>query len=330
MRNRRNWLHAAGLMLFGTLVATQAIAQSADGFPNRPVKIVVPYAAGGGFDIYTRALAPGLAELWKQSVIVENRPGGNEILAAESVKQSAPDGYTLMLVSDAGMVNNPILVPKLSYSVQRDFALVTRLFDGKSVLVVRSSLPVNSLKEYIAYAKSSGGKANYGSSGIGSSGHITLAWMANHANVPLTHVPYKGSAPIIQDMITGVVDATLAPLGLVDAFIRSGQIRPIAVTGDKRIKSLPNVPSVHETGDGLYDYRFFVGLAAPAQTPTAIVEKLAADIRTVACSQAFRERNTEPFGYDAVCDTPGEFSAFLGPYTEQRRQRVEAAKLKPE
>lgn len=315
--------------LFATVLQFgPAGAQTTQEFPNRPVKLVVPYAAGGGFDIFARAMAPGLSELWKQPVLVENRPGGNEILAAEMVKQAAPDGYTLYIASEAGLVNNPMLFSKLSYLPSRDFAPVTRMIDGQLVYVARNGIGVNSMKDYIAYGKRSGGKANYGSSGTGGTGHIAMAWVGLSSKAEFTHVPYKGSAPIIQDMIAGIIDATIAPLGLVDPFIKSGQIRAIGVTGQQRIKLLPDVPTVFETGDGTLDMTFFLGVVAPAGTPKPVLDKLSADIRKVVCSAAFRERNSDPFGYVSICDTPEQFGAFLAKDAEKRRERITAANIK--
>lgn len=304
-----------------------ALSQSAAPFPSKPVRLVVPYAAGGGFDIFTRAMAPGLSELWKQPVIVDNRPGGNEVIAATQVKQAAPDGYTLYIASEAGLVNNPLLYSKLTYDPVKDFVPVTRMIDGQLVYVVRSGVPAKSLKEFVAYAKQSG-KATYGSAGTGGTSHLALAWVGINSGVELTHVPYKGSAPIVQDMIAGQVDSTIAPLGLVDPFIKAGQIRAIAVTGNQRIKLLPDVPTVYETGEGALDMTFFLSVVAPAGTPEPIVKKLADDIRKVVCSQPFRERYSDPFGYVSVCDSPEDFKAFLAKDVERRGERIKAADVK--
>ncbi len=299
-----------------------------DNYPTKPVKIVVPYSAGGGFDIYARAFAADLAKALNQAVIVDNRPGANEAIAANYVKGQAADGYALYLATESGLVNNPILYSKLAYDPNKDFVPVTRLFDGQAVYLVRNGIGVNSIKDFVEYAKRMNGKASYGSSGAGGTTHLALAWLGESSKVELIHAPYKGLGPALQDLLAGHIDLMLAPLALIEPHLSGGRLKPIAVTGRSRLPHLPDVPTVYETGDGTLDVTFYLGLVAPVGTPPGVVSKVAAAARSVACSQAFTDVNAKPYGYISVCDTPAEFKAFLKEDEVVRRDRIRAMNIR--
>lgn len=316
------------LLAFIALIALIFSAQAQDKFPSKPLKIVVPYSAGGGFDMYGRALAAALGKVFGQTVIVDNRPGANEAIGATYVKGQAPDGYTLLLASESGLINNPILVSNLSYDTGRDFAPVTRLIEGQTVYVVRKDIGVNSIKDFLEYAKRMDGKASYGSSGQGGTGHLAMAWLGASSKVQLIHAPYKGLGPALQDLLAGQIDIMVAPLPLVESHLAAGRLKAIAVTGQKRLPRLPDVPTVYETGDGRLDLSFYLGLVAPVGTPPDVVAKIASAVRETACSPSFMDANSTPYGYVSICDAPEAFKAFLREDESVRRDRIKAANVK--
>lgn len=230
--------------------------------------------------------------------------------------------------TESGLVNNPILYSKLAYDPNKDFVPVTRLFDGQAVYVVRSGIGVNSIKDFVEYAKQMNGKASYGSSGTGGTTHLALAWLGESSKVQLIHVPYRGLGPALQDLISGRIDMMLAPLPLIEPHLSAGRIKPIAVTGRSRLPQLPDVPTVYETGDGALDITFYLGLVAPLETPPGIVSKLATTARSVACSQAFADLHAKPYGYISVCDTPAEFKTFLKKDEVVRRDRIRVMNIR--
>ncbi len=314
-----------GLLLLGVLAPLAALAQD---FPTRPVRLVVGYAPGGAVDVMARALAQKLGEAWKQTVIVDNRPGASEFIAAEHVAKAAPDGYTLYVATEIGLEVNPLLYSKLPYDPKRDFAPVTRVLDGPMLFVVNPGIPVNNMKEFIAYAKAQQGKLNYGSSGIGGQVHLAMAYLAKSTGVELVHIPYKGSAPAVQDMLGGVVHSTVAPISLLGPHVLAGKLRPIGVAGDKRVKMLPDVPTLREQGYAELDASWALSVVAPAATPLALRNKIAADLRRVIKDPKFEEEQFDRFGYAAVADTPEQFAAYLVKNVATQTARVQAANVK--
>lgn len=314
-----------GCLVLGALAPLAAFAQD---FPTRPVRMVVGYAPGGAVDVMARALAQKLGEAWKQTVIVDNRPGASEFIAAEHVAKSAPDGYTLYVATEIGLEVNPLLYSKLPYDPKRDFAPVTRVLDGPMLFVVNPSIPVNNMKEFIAHAKAQQGKLNYGSSGIGGQVHLAMAYLAKSTGVELVHIPYKGSAPAVQDMLGGVVHSTVAPISLLGPHVLAGKLRPIGVAGDKRVKMLPDVPTLREQGYAELDASWALSVVAPAATPLALRNKIAADLRRVIKEPKFEEEQFDRFGYAAVADTPEQFAAYLVKNVATQTARVQAANVK--
>jgi tripartite-type tricarboxylate transporter receptor subunit TctC len=310
------------------LIALAPVTAFAQDFPNRPVRFVVGYAPGGSVDIMARAVAQGLSELWKQPVIVDNRPGASEFIAAEYVAKSPADGYTLFVATEIGLEVNPLLYSKMPYDPKRDFAPVTRVLDGPMMFAVTPSLPVNNMKEFIAYAKANPGKVNYGSSGLGGQIHLAMAYVATSTGIDLVHVPYKGAAPAVQDMLGGVVNSTAAPVSLLGPYVQAGKIRPIGVAGEQRVKFLPDVPTLREQGYGDLEASWALAIVAPAATPLALRNKIAADVRRVIKEPKFEQEQFDKYGYIAVGDTPDQFADFLVKDVVKQTARVKAANVK--
>ncbi len=326
MRQATRWF----VRFFSALAIVTQMTTFAQGqdFPNRPVRMVIGYAPGGAVDIMARAMAQQLSGIWKQSVIVDNRPGASEFIAAENVAKAAPDGYTLFVATEIGLEVNPLLYSKMPYDPKKDFAPVSRLLDGPMMFAVANALPVKNMKEFIDYAKANPGKVNYGSSGNGGQVHLAMAYLAKASGIDLIHVPYKGSAPAVADMMSGVINSTAAPLSLLGPFVQSDRIRAIGIAGEKRAKALPNVPTLKEQGYANLDASWALAVVAPAATPLQLRNKIAADIRTVLNDSKFVEEQFDRFGYTPVGDTPEQFGQYLLANASKQAARVQAANVK--
>jgi tripartite-type tricarboxylate transporter receptor subunit TctC len=250
--------------------AASAIAQS---YPNRPVRMVVPLSPGGFADVPARVIAPRLSEALGQPVFVENKPGAGATIGTDFVAKSKPDGYTLLFTGTPHVIS-PALYKNLPYDPLKDFASVMLVAAGPYVLVVNPQLPVKSVQELIALAKDQPGKIDYASSGNGSAQHLVSAMFASMAGIDLSHVPYKGSGPAMQDLISGQVKVSFAGIPNVMPSVRSGKLRALAVSTPKRSPDLPDVPTVAEAGVPGYDATLWLALLAPAGTPAEIVQKL--------------------------------------------------------
>lgn len=283
----------------------------ADTYPSKPVRMVIPYAAGGPVDALGRALASRLSTVWGQQVIVDNRPGGNEVIAASQVAKAPGDGYTLMLATDPTLSLNPYLFQKLSYDPFKDFTPITRVAISNMALVVSNSVPANTLKDFVDYVRANPDKVSYGSSGVGNGTHLSMAWFAKENQLNMVHVPYKGLAPALQDMLGGQVQATIGAVSVVMPFVESGKIKVLAISGDKRAQSLPNVPTFAQAGFPTMQASFYYGLIAPSGLPVAIRDKVAADVRAIVADEKFRKANLDTFALEPVADSPQEFAQFL-------------------
>lgn len=298
--------------LIGALLCSAApFAWTATAYPTKPVRLVVPYAAGGPVDSLARALAVSLSSAWGQQVIVDNRPGANEIIGATNVAKSPADGYTLMLATDPSLSLNPYLFKKLSYDPIKELIPVTRVAVSNMALVVPNTLPVNNLKEFVAYAKANPGKLSYGSSGVGNGTHLSVAQFARDNQLEMTHVPYKGLAPTLQDMLGGNIQAAVGAVSVIAPFSQDGKLKVLGVSGPRRASSLPNVPTFTEAGYPKFEASFYFGIVAPAGIDPEIRAKVAADVKRIASQSDFRATNLDKFALDSVLDTPAEFEAFL-------------------
>jgi tripartite-type tricarboxylate transporter receptor subunit TctC len=278
-------------------------------YPVRPVRIVMPSAAGGGIDTLARVVAQRFTEHFGQQFIVDARPGATGIIGTGIVARAAPDGHTLLFAWTAPLAINPGLFEKLPYDVLRDFAPIVLVCTTPNVLVVSPSTSIRSVKEYIEVARQVPGKIRYGSSGTGGSSHLAGELFASLAQVKLDHIPYKGSPPALVDLMAGRIESMFAALAPALPHIRSQRLRAIAVTTSKRSAMLPDLPSVSETVPG-YDAETWYGLVAPARTPTAIINRLNRDI-----NEFLREPATVPslhqMGFEPVGGTSDEFSSYL-------------------
>ena len=294
------------------LVACAPLAVLAQGaYPTKPITLVVPTAAGGTTDLSARMLAQGLTPVIGQSVVVDNKGGGNGNIAASIVKRAEADGYTLFLQYSGYHVISPHLT-KVAQWQQGDFQPVANVISAPQIIVVRDGLPVKTLPELIAYAKANPGKLNYASSGNGSLQHVTGAMLEQQGGVKMVHVPYKGTGPALQDLLGGQVDLTFGTAPPFMPHIQSGKLRVLAVTGKERLPSLPDVPTTAEAGYPGVNATSWFGLFAPAATPKAVIDKLAADTRAVVQSAAFKQKAQEQ----------GATADYLGP--QQMADRVKA------
>lgn len=304
-----------------------ASAQTLAAFPAKPVNIVVPYAAGGPVDNLARALAMRLNKTWGQPVVVINRTGANEIIGAEFAAKSAPDGYTLFAATEAALSMNPHLYKKLPYNPQKDFAPISRLISVPMVFFVPQNSKANTLQEFIAQAKQAGKTKplTYGSSGAGGIVHLPLAMFAKQEGLEMVHVPYKGAAPLIPEIIAGQIDAAVLGVSVIEQHIKGGRLKALAVSSDARSVALPDVPTFREAGVRDIQAVFNIGLLAPAGTPAPLVEKISADVRKILLEPEFRKTQIDAFSYVAVASTPAEYRDFLVRDYQVQGERVRAS-----
>ena len=280
-----------------------AIAQS---WPTKPIKLIIPFAAGGTTDILGRLLAQQLTKDLGQNVIVENKGGAGGNIAAEFVAQSPADGYTIMLASGSMLTVNPSLYKKLPVNYSKDFVNITNVASGPMLLSVSNKIPVKNLNEFITYAKTK--DLNFGSAGIGSQVHMAAENLTYSANIPATHVPYKGESAAINDLVSGQIDFMVGNLTAATGFAKGGQIKPIAVTSAKRVKQLPDVPTVAESGIPGFESTGWFGLVAPANTPKVITDKIYEATVKAVKSEAM-QKSLELNGLSPVMNSQKDFDA---------------------
>jgi tripartite-type tricarboxylate transporter receptor subunit TctC len=304
-----------------------AVSTAVFAYPDKPVRIVVPYPPGGGGDVHARLIGQMLSPLLGQPVIVENKAGASGNIGSDYVAKAAPDGYTLLLATSNNAIA-PAFSTKLTYNVLTDFAPITTTQASQQLLVVRPGLPVKSLQELIAHAKANPGKLTYGSSGVGMP-LLSLELMKSMAGLDILGVPYKGDAPALTDLMGERIDMYAANLGAVTPFYKSGKVKGLAVTSQKRAESLPDVPTMHEAGIPGYDLQSWMGIAAPAGTPRPIVQQLnAALVKVVQLPEVKKQLANS--GAVPMASTPEEFSQLIKDYVERFTRIVKAAGLKAE
>ena len=304
---RTSWSHrliAAGLAI---LVGTAVQAQT---YPQQSVTLIVPFPPGGGTDTGARLLAQKLSDKWGQQVIVDNKPGAAGIVGLEIASKAKPDGYTIVMGNIGTQAINQSLYKKLPYNSDTAFTPITLVAELPLVLVVNPSTSAKTTAELIALAKTKPGELTYSTSGNGSSMHLAAALFENQAGLKFTHVPYKGGGPAIQDLIGGHVSMSFATVLETSGQIKSGKLRAIAVTSDKRSPALPDVPTAAESGLPGYNSISWIGLLAPAGTPQPIVDKIAADVNAVLTEPATRQQFIDQ-GAIPVGSTPAQFKALI-------------------
>jgi len=314
--------YAVALMLACAWVGP-ALAQ---GYPNKPVHVIVSFTAGSATDILARTYGQKLSEMWGQPVVVENRPGAGGTIGEAVVARTPGDGYTL-LVNSAAQAYNPSIYPNLSFDTTKDFADIAALGGQPNVLVVAPSLGVKTLGELIGLAKQKPGQLNFASAGTGSGTHINGEKFKLAAGIDVVHVPYKGSPEALTDTIAGRVTYYFAPISAALPFVREGKLVPLAVSTAKRSSALPNVPTVAESGVPGFDYSLWVGLFAPAGTPPEVIDKIARDVRAASQSSDVKERFTA-LGAEPMPMTPQEFTKFVQTEIDESAKVIKAAGIK--
>jgi len=325
MQSSKRLLFAATAALAVCLAGGQAPAQA---YPARPVKILVPYPAGGPADVLVRGLGQRLSETWGQPVLVDNRPGANEMIAAEAVAKSAPDGYTLLVASDSVFTLNPNLYAKVPYDTVRDFLPISRLVTANLMLVTRADFPAASMRELIEHVKRNPDRLTYASVGAGGVNHLPMAWLANQNGLSMQHIPYKGLPPALQDLVAGRVDMMVAVIGGALPFVNDGRLKALAVAGKSRAVVAPNVPTFAEAGFPNFDASFYFGVAAPRGTPPDIAAKFAAEAAKIVAAPEFKAKFLTNLGFEPVTETPEQFANFLKGDRELAAQKVKVSGAK--
>jgi tripartite-type tricarboxylate transporter receptor subunit TctC len=311
-------------------VAALALAvntAAAQEYPNKPVRVVVPYVAGGNADIWARTLSQKLTEALKQGFIVENKPGANGGIGTDFVAKSAPDGYTLLAVASGPIVVNPVLYPKVPYDPVRDLAPVAQCAVYQYVLVTRADAPYKTIAELVAAARAKPGGLAYGSTGIGGGNHLAAELFGLATGTRFNHIPYKGSAPALADLLGGQLAFMFDTVITSVPHVRAGKLRAFAVSSAKRASSLPEVPTMQEAGFAGFDMSQWQGVLAPAGTPRAVVQRLNAEIVKAMHAPDVHERIAVQGGNDIVTGTPEEFAALIRADLERYGKLIRDARI---
>jgi tripartite-type tricarboxylate transporter receptor subunit TctC len=296
-------------------------------YPTRPVRIVVGFAPGGGTDISARLIGQWLSERFGQQFIIENRPGAASNIATEAVVRASPDGYTL-LVSDASPTINATLYDKLSFNLLRDLTPVASIVRIPFVLVVHPSVPTKTISEFIAYAKTNPGKISVASGGIGSAGHVFGELFKMMTGINTVHVPYRGAAPALNDLLAGQVQAYFSATAGAIEYIRAGKLRALAVATATRLEALPDIPTVNEFVPG-YEVGGWFGVVAPKATPAEVIDKLNREINTALADPGIKSRLAD-LGGTVLPGSSADFGKLIADETEKWGKVIRAANIKPE
>lgn len=310
MSQRRKLLFAASACALGVALPSWSTAQVAITFPSKPIRIIIPYAPGGTTDIVGRRMGQRLSEVLGQPVVIDNRTGANTVIGTEVVARSAADGHTLLFTNDATFVLNPVLFPKLSYNVQRDFVPVASVTYVALALVVNGNTPANDMKELVAYAKSRN-DLGYASFGAGSQPHLMGEMFKKLTGADLVHVPYKGAGPAVVDVMGGQVLFTFPAFPTIQGHIASGKLKVLAVSGDKRVALSPNVPTFTEAGFKDMDIGAWYGFLAPAGTSSSVVATLNEAVNTILADRDFVEKNMTNQGMVPMASTPEQMGELI-------------------
>jgi tripartite-type tricarboxylate transporter receptor subunit TctC len=301
----------------------------AQAFPNKPVRLVVPFPPGGPLDTVGRALAQKLTEAWGQSVIVDNRPGAGGNIGADLVAKAAPDGYTVVMGALSTHAVNPSLYAKMPYDAIKDFAPITLVAITPNVLVANPSLPVNSVRELVAYAKANPGTLAFGSGSNGSAGHLAGELFKADTGTDLLHVPFKGAAPAMQALLSGDIQLMFDNLASASAQVKAGKLKALAVTTARRSPLAPDLPTMAESGVPGFDISTWFGLLAPAGTPPEIVGRWNAEVGRILRTPDMRERLTA-MGAEPAPDSPAEFAQFIASEAAKYARIVKVSGAKPD
>ena len=314
-------------LVFGLVLSLFAHAALGQDYPSKPVRVIVPYAAAGNADIWARILAQKLTDSLKQPFVVENKPGANGSIGTDFVAKSAPDGYTLLAVASGPIVVNPTLYTKVTYDPVKDLAPVAQCVVYQYVLVARADAPYKSIADLMSAAREKRGALSYGSTGVGGGNHLAAELFALAAGATLVHVPYKGSAPALADLLGGQLSFMFDTVITSVPQIRAGKLRAFAVSSAKRASSLPEVPTMQELGVKGFDISQWQGVLAPAGTPRPIVDRLNAEIVKAMHAADVHERIAVQGGNEIVTGSPEEFSSLIRKELWQYAQLIKDAKI---
>ncbi len=320
-------LLSLSLSLALSLLLSPAV-QAQEVYPNKPIKIVVPFPPGGAADNFARLIGQKLGEAWGQSVVIENKPGAGGQIATQAVATAPADGHTLLVVT-VGHAVNPSLYSKLPYDTEKDLIPVAKLATVPSVLVVNTAVPAQNLKELLALAKAQPGKLSYASSGNATTSHVSAALLSSMAGVEMLHVPYKGSAPAITDLISGQVQVMIDPLVSSAQHVKAGKLRALAISSAARSPLAPDLPTLAEAGVPGYEFAAWFLLLAPSRTPAPVVAKLNDQVTRSLAATDIKERYTT-MGAEAGKGTPAELQSFLGAEIKRYAKLVKDTGMKAE
>lgn len=308
-------------------MAGMTLVAQAQPFPSKPMRLVLPFPAGGPTDLLGRALAQKLGEQMGQTMVADNRPGAGGNLGIEIAAKSPPDGHTSVLVSSV-LAIAPSLYPKLNYE-QKDLAPISLVAEMRNVLLVHPSVPARSFKEFLQLLSKHPGKLNYGSGGVGTTTHITPELIMSLTNTRMNHVPYKGSGLALIGLMGGQVDALIMTVSASYTQVRAGRVRALAIVGPDRASQLPDVPTVKELGHENFIVRLWYGMLAPAATPVAVINRLNAEVQKALTSADMKERLVSG-GIEPLLSTPQEFGSFVQTETVRYGKVIKGAGIKPE
>lgn len=324
---RRHILAAAAAAAGSSLIGLPAWAKAT--YPNKPIRFIVPFNPGGATDIVARVLGEAMSKKLGQPIIVENKAGASAMLGTDQVAKSAPDGYNVVVSLSTSLLINQFLYSKMSYNPQKDLLMLSELASAPVTLVVHPSVPANNMQELLAWVKANKGKVSYGSWGVGSYAHLGGAYMSKTMDADMTHVAYKGEAPMIQELIGGQLQLCFSSAQNTKPFIDNGRLKVIGVTGKQRMTVLPNVPTIYEQGvtDDAYAIAGFVGMALPAGTPKEVVDTLYAALKEASKDAKVQER-MEGAGFLSVFSAPEEFAKTYAQAAPVWKQLIEVAEAK--
>jgi tripartite-type tricarboxylate transporter receptor subunit TctC len=303
-------MRTPAVLMFAAATLIAASPAFAQQYPIKPIRIIVAYTPAGTTDILARAVGQKMSEAWGQPVIIENRPGAAGNIGTELAARATPDGYTMIMGTAGTHAVNPALYRKLPFHPIRDFAAVSLVAMVPNIMVVNNALPVKNVKEFIAYAKASPGKLNFGSPGNGSTAHLSMEMFMSMTGAKLVHIPYKGSAPVLSDLMGGQIAVTIDNMPVYLPYVKAGKIRALAVSPAKRSSAAPDLPTIAEAGVPGYDSGAWFGLLVPARTPGALVTKLSAETARILKFPDVNKRISD-LGAEIVGSIPDEFTRLI-------------------
>jgi tripartite-type tricarboxylate transporter receptor subunit TctC len=312
------WIVMTGALLMSTAVAAQS-------YPNRPVRIIVPFAPGGATDIVTRIVGQKLNEMWGQPIVVDNRAGAGGNIGGELAAKANPDGYTLFMPSGSVVTANQHIYRKMPFNAEKDFVAITNVASGPQIIAVHAGFAAKTVKDLIAMAKAKPGSINFGSAGFGTQTHLAAENFAYTAGINVVHVPYKGEGPALVDLVAGQINFLTPNLSAAIGFVKQGKLRALGVTSRERVPQMPDVPAVAETLPGFENLGWF-GLVAPAGTPKPIIDKIHADVVKALQSDDIRKRFND-LGMVPVGNTPAEFAKAMREESARWAKVVQERKL---